>query len=346
MKHILQIAGILLMHSGIVFAQPPRISYLQVDEAQSHLWIVGSFGDTPGVVRIEDSVLGTVSWSDTLVVCNIRDSGMYSSGLVSVSNGTGQPDTRMLSAFHLYINSQQFAMTSPGIGFQNVGETVWGCSWRTDLSAATGPRSVIPFEISKVSSVRVDNFSDTCNWVDTSISVLKSFSCKGYVNVAQLRLERLEFTLHGNSLGKDRIYPPPVFQTLPFNADGAMKESHEDGEYLGIQKWDDLARLSIVHVPESLEAKTFSASQRVQVILTSNYGFSIDGGLINLPSASICEALSYSIYDLRGVAIDCGSCSVDEHSQIHISLSGGRRSPLFVVLQTSDRRLLGTTLMP
>src|ERR1043165_9035787 len=103
MRYYIFILSILFCASPLL-AQQPTISYLMCDEAKSQLQIRGSFGTDSGSVTIEDTTLGIVSWSDSLIICNLPDSGKGAGGHVIVQTIQGVSNTRVLSIIRANID--------------------------------------------------------------------------------------------------------------------------------------------------------------------------------------------------------------------------------------------------
>src|SRR3989440_4082851 len=129
-KYITFILAIFVASTPLL-AQQPSISYLMCDEAKSQLQIHGSFGIDSGSVSIEDTTLGIVSWSDSLIICNLPDSGKGAGGQVVIVNKNGESNRRMLSIFNIAVlHSDWYA----GNGSYNPkGFFTWNISWRMDL---------------------------------------------------------------------------------------------------------------------------------------------------------------------------------------------------------------------
>src|SRR6185436_5811716 len=106
------------------------------DEEKSQLQIRGSFGVDSGSVSIEDTTLGIVSWSDSLIICDLPDSGKGAGGGVIVQTIKGQSSKRMLSIFSLNID-HPFWWLDHGSGqgkWYFIYHRIWEVSWRTDIS--------------------------------------------------------------------------------------------------------------------------------------------------------------------------------------------------------------------
>jgi len=105
MKYIL-----LLLSATALRAQVPHIDYMMADEAKSQLQIHGIFSsDTTGFVTIENIKQTVRSWSDTLIICDLPDSGAGSGGHVAVTQMSGTSNARMLSIFVMGIRRDLYA---------------------------------------------------------------------------------------------------------------------------------------------------------------------------------------------------------------------------------------------
>src|SRR5579872_3794142 len=98
----------LVLCANPLYAQQPTISYLMCDEAKSQLQIRGSFGVDSGSVSIEDTTLGIVSWSDSLIICSLPDIGKGAGGGVVVKSTKGVSNKRILSIFSIDYYHQSF----------------------------------------------------------------------------------------------------------------------------------------------------------------------------------------------------------------------------------------------
>src|SRR2546421_12149172 len=112
-KYITFILAIFVASTPLL-AQQPSISYLMCDEAKSQLQIRGSFGIDSGSVTIEDTTLGIVSWSDSLIICNLPDSGKGAGGHVEVQTVKGVTNKKALRIFSLSIYHAKYAIPLVG----------------------------------------------------------------------------------------------------------------------------------------------------------------------------------------------------------------------------------------
>ena len=118
-----------------LLAQQPSISYLMCDEAKSQLQIHGSFGTDSGSVSIEDTTLGIVSWSDSLIIASLPDSGKGAGGDVVVQTVNGVSNKRVFSIFSMMVDYLYWgwnAINPPHDWFFAVGQR-WSINWRADI---------------------------------------------------------------------------------------------------------------------------------------------------------------------------------------------------------------------
>jgi hypothetical protein len=75
---------ILFLLTSIAIAQPPRIDSMSIDESKRLLSVYGDFGFSKGKVFCDSVELQIISWSDTLVVSAIKDTGRGHAGPVTI----------------------------------------------------------------------------------------------------------------------------------------------------------------------------------------------------------------------------------------------------------------------
>jgi len=191
---------LLMLSASALRAQIPHIDYMMADEAKSQLQIHGAFtSDTTGFVTIENIKQIVRSWSDTLIICDLPDSGAGSGGHVTVSQMSGVSNVRMLSIF-------RFTIANPLFGVFVNSDT----SWRADIE--TRPYNIstlVQFEIAKSSTGEwmrsLPNYRDTLLlWSDSS-----HFSNITITLFGTLDLKRFNV-----------IFSPTKMQSLPFWQDG------------------------------------------------------------------------------------------------------------------------------
>ncbi|MFI5264726.1 MAG: hypothetical protein ACHQM6_09445, partial [Candidatus Kapaibacterium sp.] len=156
------ILSLLFFWTSSLFAQQPSISYLMCDEAKSQLQIHGSFGIDSGSVSIEDTTLGIASWSDSLIICNLPDSGKGAGGHVAVKTKKGVSNTRVLSIFYVTMDYSVLVTLYNGPLY------VWFLNWRMDIGSRTTNNIYLPFEISKISFGQYEYSPPNLPWADSS----------------------------------------------------------------------------------------------------------------------------------------------------------------------------------
>src|SRR2546421_3217112 len=185
-KYITFILAIFVASTPLL-AQQPSISYLMCDEAKSQLQIRGSFGIDSGSVSIEDTTLGIVSWSESIIICSLPDSGKGAGGHVEVQTIHGVSNKRALSIFSMTIDHTFWSVMyrSDGAHWSLEYAQRWNVNWRVDIERRKNKIHSIPFEISKSSFGRYyDGHGprDLLPSVDSSIVPDSGISLKGIIN--------------------------------------------------------------------------------------------------------------------------------------------------------------------
>jgi hypothetical protein len=178
---------VLTLLASPLFAQQPSISYLMCDEAKSQLQIRGSFGMDSGNVSIEDTTLGIISWSDSLIICDLPDSGKGAGGGVEVQTVKGVSNKRALSIVNIKIVRDIYDYSSRDIWYYS-GTVIWNVTFRADLNNHS---SIYPYEVSKVSTAYFYPTSGFYSliWRDSSLSKKdSSFSVYGIIDLNNNRI--------------------------------------------------------------------------------------------------------------------------------------------------------------
>jgi hypothetical protein len=300
MKYLIWIS-ILLLCANPLFAQQPTISYLMCDEAKSQLQIHGSFGVDSGSVSIEDTTLGIVSWSDSLIICNLPDSGKGAGGNVVVQTAKGVSNKRVLSIFQLDIYDGRVGYESNGY-VVILGEYEWYCNWRADIS--TRPSGIKPsfsFEISKTSfgTAAATPTGMLLHWRDSSLLGDTSISVKGTLDIDSdlISLSNIYmgcgFPQQGSATG-DKLFIPST--RLQFDSLGHVYTVRDSFAQYDEFTEDYYNVSGDILFPPGLKSKvllsSISNADQVNIFATGNQ--------INIQSQSPLGATTASLYTIDG----------------------------------------------
>jgi hypothetical protein len=182
---------VLVLCAGGVFAQAPVIDHLEVDEVKQQLKIFGTISSLSGEVTIDDTLVNIVSWTDSLIIVMLPDSGRGSGGDVIIKDINGSSNKRTLSVFKATIlNTLFYYYNNPNIGgYSNVDDRFWHTVWRADIGRRNSiSDSLVRFELSRSSyGIRSRNgYIDIgLRWADTSSIADSSVSMSGSINLVQ-----------------------------------------------------------------------------------------------------------------------------------------------------------------
>lgn len=188
MRNTLNILFFLLLAS-VLHAQAPVIDHLEVDEVKNQIKIVGSFQSLSGQVSIDDTLVGVVSWSDSLIIAELPMSGRGSGGAIIVQDANGRSNKRTLSIFNAtLLNIFFFYYDNPHVGGYIQDEyRHWYATWRADISKRKSVSdSIVMFEVSQSSyGTRSGNGLNeiTLPWTDTSIVTDSCMSLNGTIHL-------------------------------------------------------------------------------------------------------------------------------------------------------------------
>ena len=246
MKYVISILTIFLFAIPLL-AQQPSISYLMADEAKSQLQIHGSFGIDSGSVSIEDTTLGIVSWSDSLIICSLPDSGKGAGGHVEVETRNGVSNVGILSIVKVNVSRKIFYFSSGD--FHDLWNYTWKLNWRAALENPPSSQIMIyPFEVSK--SSKAFNYTDQINWRDSSILTKdSSFSIFGIMD-----LQHSSFLIHGDIQVQPSESPSEATILKPrfinFDSSGVIFTRDDvDGTIGFTYKWEDHTTGTILFPP-------------------------------------------------------------------------------------------------
>jgi hypothetical protein len=202
-----------------LFAQQPTISYLMCDEAKSQLQIRGSFGVDSGSVSIEDTTLGIVSWSDSLIICSLPDIGKGAGGGVVVKSTKGISNKRILSIFSIDYYHQSFRWVPNSFGglWNTDVDYHWIVNWRMDIEFRKD-NNQIRFEASK--SSYIFELPKTFHYYDTSVFFNQGFNFSGNIDLTNFMIifdrEKIKA---GGSFDTLISFKPTSFDTTGFIQD-------------------------------------------------------------------------------------------------------------------------------
>ncbi len=207
------------------------------DEVKSQLQIHGSFGIDSGSVSIEDTTVGIVSWSDTLIICNLPDTGKGAGGHVAVQTVKGMSNKRTLSVFSLDFLHSKFAQED--LGGQGVGDSVrigyqkWKLSWRFDISPRVPLAAfLIPFEISKSSYGKMIGLSTIFSWEDTNTYTYATIQLSGYVDLNNSTIHFKSLQMHIDLANSYGAYDTAVYLLpITFDSSGILSGFHRNYLY-------------------------------------------------------------------------------------------------------------------
>lgn len=248
---------VLALLANPLLAQQPSISYLMCDEAKSQLQIHGSFGIDSGSVSIEDTTLGIVSWSDSLIICDLPDSGKGAGGGVVVHTVKGISNLGILSIVNVTI-SRDIYYYSSGPTWYGWGSYVWKVSWRADIKSHHSSRAMIySFEASKISKASCSDVGiHPVFWRDSSLSEKdSSFSAYGAID-----LKNNWFVIHGDMLphkGKASYMYPDLLKPklVVYDSSGIIVAIVDSSGYAD-KKWVDHTTGSISFPPNPKSSVT------------------------------------------------------------------------------------------
>jgi hypothetical protein len=306
----------LLIFSAIpLLAQQPTISYLMCDEAKSQLQIHGAFRSDSGSVMIEDTTLGIVSWSDSLIICSFPDSGKGAGGGVLVQTIHGLSNKRMLSIFCMRIDHPVWAWNHPGHGewFSPYART-WVVTWRMDIAKhPIDSDQIISFEASRMSYGLYDRvkmtYYDSADYFDHGVSFWGVVDLNKYQ--IDFNKEKFKFGLIGFA---DSIYTP---LSIKFDSSGFIngyRDIHigDPNNPSDQQKTDSLYNQKILYPPNAKNVvidkskhtdvfRIWSKNQSIMIETESPLGsttaslYSTDGRLLKRTMLNISAAGDYSI---------------------------------------------------
>ncbi len=292
-KYVALIVFVFLSASPLL-AQNPAISYLMCDEAKSQLQIHGSFGADSGSVSIEDTALHIVSWSDSLIICNLPDSGKGAGGSVEVQTKNGVSNKRVLSIFMLKVDCPLwiFEANSNGGSWFCPYTKRWLVNWRMDISSRSQNLPVLlPFEASKSSHAYGMNADFQVPWHDTSDFFMPGFTFSGVVDLSKSTIYFHQEKCKYGSI--DTVYMP---LPIKFDATGYIagytdiEKGDPEGQHTK-QKTDSMYGQKILFPPNPNVA-FHSGETDVRMWMT--------GSVVTIQSENPPGPVTVSLYNIDG----------------------------------------------
>ncbi len=294
------------------------------DEAKSQLQIHGSFGNTPGTVTIEDTTLDIVSWSDSLIICNLPDSGKGAGGNVIVKTLSGLSKSSVLSIVNINITNHYWTQQSKGF-WTLYDIDIWKCNWRADLSSIANS-SPFPFEISKSSKGSESRNSINMAWMDSSELKDSTMSVSGTIDpINSIFYLRLIYFGHSDYVNNINLAP----KIIGYDIFGTIKPTTEDtlpGSPYGI------------YVVDYSGSMTFPPATRNNVALQSKVDsliiFSDMLKVIKIISLSPLGSTTASLYSIDGRLLKHEKINIDTPGNYTFDASGITPQFGILVLQT------------
>jgi hypothetical protein len=303
-------------------AQAPVIDYLQVDEAKSQLWVVGKFGIDSGSVTIEDTTLGLVSWSDTMIICGLPDSGKGAGGAVRVQTIGGTSAQRLLSVFVLHIVKGQFSYSNH-FGWSRVWSIILNCNWRGDINRGDRFDSTFTFESSKSSSGYIGNTSillGTFAWGDTTNNLNHTFSLQGSINFNQSSITGSIARLHGNyGYSTDSNIR---LRTLTFDSSGILFGYRDTGEEFSLKKWDDSASGKILFPPFTKSTISQLSNGSNPDLIKISHDFTSENQTISVEAIKPLGEVTTSLFTIDGRLLRKTLTNISEPGFYDFDISG------------------------
>lgn len=331
MKYTILIA-LALLASPLV-AQQPSISYLMCDEAKSQLQIRGSFGIDSGRVSIEDTTLGIVSWSDSLIICNLPDSGTGAGGGVIVKTINGTSNKRILSIFRMTLSHTEWQYYGAP-GYQHTLDVRWNLNWRCDiLGRDVNLSQVIPFEISKSSTGAIMYFANPFDpnviypWIDSSNLNDSSISLKGVIDLQNQLVSfypaQIRSPYFAGGTVKSKIL------NIMFDAFGNIKGYTESYEKDGKKGVDSVFNIQILFPPSIKNAVPESEQTNIErILIISNKKY------IELHSDYPLGKTTASLYTIDGRLLKRTKLDITAPGIFSIDVSDVHTHFAILVLQT------------
>ncbi len=347
MKYILSLLVIILCGNRLL-AQQPSISYLLVDEAKSRLLIHGSFGIDSGSVSIEDTTLGIISWSDSLIICDLPDSGKGAGGHVEVQTLHGLSNKRVLSIFSLMVDYLYWGwkgVSPPHELYLGEGQR-WSLNWRADIRTHPNNSNAIRFEISKSSYgnyIQVPyipgyNFPPPnyqFPWRDSSSVTDSSISMKGSMDLTSFRIKF--DTLKMSYARLAQFFPGKYIpSTINFDTNGYISNYIHVQDHLPVENYesDSLYNAKILFAPGTRNSVS-NPSQNNPDLINIFYNIGSEDHIIKLHTSSSFGETTASLYSIDGRLLKREKISIPAPGIYSFDVSGLHTQLGFFMLQSA-----------
>ncbi|MFI5264448.1 MAG: hypothetical protein ACHQM6_08035 [Candidatus Kapaibacterium sp.] len=335
---------ILLLTSAALRAQVPHIDYMMADEAKSQLQIHGTFGpDHTGSATIEGIPCSVRFWSDTMVICDLPDSGAGSGGHVIVQQMSGTSNARMLSIFRMTFFDRVWHFDpNPYIGgFMHMLDCDWIINWREDI--AVKPPISIPFEISKSSHGEVHHtgnangrdailpWSDSIKLADSSISLKGTLDLQKYLIKFGTALMKTDYWSYDNTLV---TYQPLV---IPFDTFGSIANYVDTFTYLdpplSTRKEVYLINSQILF-PPGVKSSVPQSSQPYSNLIKIFSRIISEDHQISFEAEEALGETTASLYSIDGRLLKQGEISIPAAGMYSLDVGGVNARMGFLVMKT------------
>lgn len=333
MKYTILIALALL--ASPLFAQQPSISYLMCDEAKSQLQIHGSFGIDSGSVSIEDTTLGIVSWSDSLIICNLPDSSKGAGGHVEVQSKNGVSNKRVLSIFSLAVDHPIWSWDQGQLKWEIFYTRSWIISWRMDIALRTSAvDTLVRFEASKASFALFNGirwpFYDTSVFFDHGVT---------FWGIVDLKKYRINFGQEKFKYAADKSFPDSAYYpfSIHFDTTGYITgyvDIYDPSNNTGVNKRTDSLFNAKILFPLGIKSSVSQLSQPNQCAINILFNMGSENNTITMQASSQLGKTIASLYTIDGKLLKRTKLDISAPGIFSIDVTGVHTHFAILVLQT------------
>lgn len=346
-----------LIAARSICAQVPHIDYMIADEVKSQLQIHGTFGtDHTGRASIEGVPCSVRFWSDTMVICDLPDSGAGSGGHVIVTQMTGTSNARMLSIFK--VNIDHFYWHWLGNQFPPYFGVIFGqrwiVNWRADIEDRNENKPhLISFDASKSSyGTYITGISSVPEylfpWSDTSVMSDSSISLSGTIN---LKKSLIEFNIARMYLasvvepyhiaGFDSIYHP---LSIGFDTFGNISGYVDSGINGLTKKSDSLYNQKILFPPDFQNSVSLTPAGSSSILQVLSRPYSTEQSISFLSEERLGD-ITISLYDIGGRMLIEENLSIPCAGIYKISVNVLKPSIGILVVKSADRIIVKRVIL-